>query len=357
VGGLCCLLLFALLGAVIVVFVFRSLRKNRVTSRQGGGTGRGKAAPAGLEPAPWTVVVTEGADAGRKFPVRGSLRIGRAPDNEIQLRDRMVSRYHAQIEPDEDACYVADLESGNGTLVNGRPISESTWLQAGDEILVGDTMLKLVERRPRRAPAAAPAPAPSAAPIPPAPPATYEAPAPVRPAPPEPQPTVTTHAPQAAGGDEPVLAVLPALERRKGLMGSQTFNLVMTPHRLIFARLTSQMLQAVSKRAKEAAKAEGKGFLGQWGAMFDANGRICEEYLTMPANEILASHADNFVIPVNQVRKVEVKRGWPGTADDSQPDPDKLVIYASRKQTFSLKGINVRQAKNILRSALGELVN
>jgi hypothetical protein len=139
-GGLCCLLLLGLLLIVVVVLVLRARR-----GRQDVPTSHRRRRPQG-PPARWTVVVVQGEDEGKHFPLHRSLRIGRAPDNEVQLQDGMISRHHAHIVAQEDACYVADLESANGTFVNGEQISESVWLLPEDEIQVGDTVLRLEER-------------------------------------------------------------------------------------------------------------------------------------------------------------------------------------------------------------------
>ncbi len=352
---LCCgLLLIGLLAVLVLWLLLRSGRRKK-SSRQPlpqatpqpapaepvaglDATILRQAAPADVAPAPapalgWQLVVTQGPDAGRRYALAGPARIGRDPENEIQLQDGQVSRQHAHLEPEGDAFYLADLGSANGTYVNGTRIAQSVWLAPGDTIQVGDSYLQ-VQVINGRIPGQAAAP-----PIPPAPVVTAP---------------VTAQAAPATG--EPVLAVLPALERRKGLMGSQAFNLVITPHRLIFARLTSSMLQAAAKEAKEAAKADGKGFLGQWGATFDANGSICRRYADMPAAGILAENSDNFVIPINQLSRVQIRKGS-FDVEDGSSDPDRVIFHTTGgKQTFSLKGTNAGQAKKILRSALGDIV-
>jgi hypothetical protein len=70
---------------------------------------------------------------------RTLLRIGREADNDICLTDTTVHRYHAAIHRTEDAEYViTDLSSasGNGVLVNGRPVAEAR-LGNGDVIELG----------------------------------------------------------------------------------------------------------------------------------------------------------------------------------------------------------------------------
>ena len=62
--------------------------------------------------------------------------IGRAPENSIRLEDTSVSGRHAEIVVVGDNCYLKDIGSTNGTMVNGQPITE-TQLRAGDRIRFG----------------------------------------------------------------------------------------------------------------------------------------------------------------------------------------------------------------------------
>jgi len=65
------------------------------------------------------------------------MTIGRAGDCDIVLPKRQVSRYHARIERDDNGYTVQDLDSKNGTYVNGQEIGTEPYrLRDGDEIQV-----------------------------------------------------------------------------------------------------------------------------------------------------------------------------------------------------------------------------
>lgn len=64
------------------------------------------------------------------------LLIGRAPDCDMVVPDRKVSRHHARLRKTEDGVVVEDLGSKNGTHVNGSPVEEPVVLQDGDVISV-----------------------------------------------------------------------------------------------------------------------------------------------------------------------------------------------------------------------------
>ncbi len=87
--------------------------------------------------------VSEGCDRGRRFelPVTGVATIGREEGNQIQLRDTEVSRRHAQVVYENNRFVLTDLNSSNGTFVNGKRIDQKA-LNSGDQILMGSTRLQ-----------------------------------------------------------------------------------------------------------------------------------------------------------------------------------------------------------------------
>jgi two-component system, cell cycle response regulator len=96
----------------------------------------GKASPC--------LIVLRGSAVGQVFKVdRPSITIGRADDSEVYLNDDGVSRNHAQlIRYSNDVMILKDLESTNGTYINGHPIKART-LKDGDRIQIGSfTILK-----------------------------------------------------------------------------------------------------------------------------------------------------------------------------------------------------------------------
>jgi pSer/pThr/pTyr-binding forkhead associated (FHA) protein len=69
--------------------------------------------------------------------------LGRAADNDLVLdSDEFASVKHARIEPRRDGVWVEDLNSPNGTFVNGMKLSRRQKLTPGDVIRVGETDLR-----------------------------------------------------------------------------------------------------------------------------------------------------------------------------------------------------------------------
>jgi FOG: FHA domain len=79
----------------------------------------------------------------------GTLRVGRAPDNDLVLGDGRVSRHHGRIAGRQGTLVYTDLGSTNGSRVNGEPVIEVV-LRTGDRILVGDTTLEVRLDEPAR---------------------------------------------------------------------------------------------------------------------------------------------------------------------------------------------------------------
>jgi hypothetical protein len=78
---------------------------------------------------------------GKSFPLeKRRMVIGRSKDCDIQVADANVSRRHAEVRQEGAAHWLVDLDSTNGTEVNGRRLKRAK-LRPGDTIRVGDTDL------------------------------------------------------------------------------------------------------------------------------------------------------------------------------------------------------------------------
>ena len=78
--------------------------------------------------------VLEGFEAGHLYcDLETPVTIGREEDNDIRLNDDRVSRFHAKIQEDAGRIILTDLESTNGTRVNGHPVARAR-LRPGDRI-------------------------------------------------------------------------------------------------------------------------------------------------------------------------------------------------------------------------------
>ena len=88
-----------------------------------------------------TLRVLDGADRGRVFEeLTTPVTIGREEGNSLQLNDELVSRFHVKIQEDQDKIVITDLESTNGSKVNGEDV-QLRILRYGDIITLGRSVL------------------------------------------------------------------------------------------------------------------------------------------------------------------------------------------------------------------------
>ena len=80
-----------------------------------------------------------------KLPLNNSITtIGREPGNDVQIRSRFVSRFHARIVSDRDGATIEDLDSRNGVSVNAEKVRRRQ-LRSGDFIKIGRVQLQYID--------------------------------------------------------------------------------------------------------------------------------------------------------------------------------------------------------------------
>ncbi|MDB4640589.1 SpoIIE family protein phosphatase [Pirellulaceae bacterium] len=85
--------------------------------------------------------IKSGNSVGSEFELLdGSTQLGRHPSCELIVQDSAVSRRHAKIESEGGDCFITDLQSRNGTQLNGVDVIKRQKLKHGDEIQICDTI-------------------------------------------------------------------------------------------------------------------------------------------------------------------------------------------------------------------------
>ena len=88
-----------------------------------------------------TLRVLDGADRGKVYAgLPTPVTIGREEGNSVQLNDERISRFHIKIQEDQGKLVLTDLESTNGTRVNGED-AQLRLLRYGDVISLGRSVL------------------------------------------------------------------------------------------------------------------------------------------------------------------------------------------------------------------------
>jgi FHA domain-containing protein len=98
----------------------------------------------GARPYSGRLVVQRGAglESGKAFGIGPGLVIGRALACEITIEDSYASSRHARLYDRDGHVYIEDLNSTNGTYVNGARVSAQQLLRPGDIVRIGDTELR-----------------------------------------------------------------------------------------------------------------------------------------------------------------------------------------------------------------------
>lgn len=90
----------------------------------------------------WTLTILKGSEIGQIWPLSRRTVIGRGAGADIQLTDSKLSREHAVFTCRDKRLYVTDLESRNGTYVEGQQVSANTELEDGAHVQIGQTLVR-----------------------------------------------------------------------------------------------------------------------------------------------------------------------------------------------------------------------
>ena len=131
--------------AVLYLFLLwvtrMALRDLRATATPGVETGFHEA--VGPEPAStdaWLIVEEGGGlSRGERFDLFGGVSLGRSADADIRLDDRYASGIHARVFNRGGGYFAEDMNSTNGTLLNGHDLHGEAELRPGDKLRIGDT--------------------------------------------------------------------------------------------------------------------------------------------------------------------------------------------------------------------------
>lgn len=215
---------------------------------------------------------------------------------------------------------------------------------------------------------------PASQPIPP----VYQAPPPPQPPPPVyqqpdyPPPQEAYYTPPQATSSygyqpppagipgEMIIGIIPNATKKKNLIMSETYNIIVTNHRMICALMTSEMIK------EESARHRGEGVGGFFKAM-GSGYNLWQRYLQMPPEIALQENPGNFAIYMSQIRGVKFKpdtvlfskggvsvgfKGGFGGGDDDDKNTKPLEIDTiAGKYKFEINDMYQQQIAETLRKA------
>jgi predicted component of type VI protein secretion system len=82
-------------------------------------------------------LILESGGERKEIRIRGAVTIGRAPSADVSIDHRTLSREHTRVYGENGRYFVRDLESKNGTYLNGELVRRPEPLKPGDRIKVG----------------------------------------------------------------------------------------------------------------------------------------------------------------------------------------------------------------------------
>ena len=130
---------------LFLLWVARSaLQELRRSSRRRPGgdrlpPGRGRRARRARPTPGWSSSAAAASTPGERFDLFGGLSIGRSPDADVRIEDRYASRIHARVYAKRSSYRLEDINSTNGTLLNGEQLNGEAELIDLDEVRIGDT--------------------------------------------------------------------------------------------------------------------------------------------------------------------------------------------------------------------------
>jgi hypothetical protein len=137
---------FAFLGVLylFLLWIAMSARKDlRRNSASGSGDDTGVSMRGGPAPDAWLVVeASDSLDRGGRFDLFGGVTLGRSAEADIAFTDRYASGLHARVYPRAGRYFVEDMNSTNGTLLNGAPVIGEVEIPDGSTLAIGDTSFR-----------------------------------------------------------------------------------------------------------------------------------------------------------------------------------------------------------------------
>jgi hypothetical protein len=126
------------------------------------------------------------------------------------------------------------------------------------------------------------------------------------------------------------------LRKPKSLGRYDSFAGVLTNQRFILAQMTGEMLKNAAMQAKEEAKANGKGFFGQWSEQLKASFGYARKYLSMQPDAIMAETPGNFAISNNSISEIKLKLKNIGNQDMDRHEFELEIKSSGGKHEFRM---------------------
>jgi hypothetical protein len=105
---------------------------------------------------------------------------------------------------------------------------------------------------------------------------------------------------------ETIKVIIPNLSKPKSFGRVDVFNLIVTEHRSIFAKLTNNIMTETIKKHRAKAEAEGKGFFGKWKAQMQGFNTYTDWYADKTPEQSLNETPGNYVVENSIIKNLKI---------------------------------------------------
>ena len=156
---------------------------------------------------------------------------------------------------------------------------------------------------------------------------------------------------------EKMLGLIPVVKKPKSFGRWDTFAMVITDQRSIFAQLTSQMLKEAAAEAQRKGKEEGKGIFDRWADQLKATFTFSQRYWNIPPEEILSETPGNFAIDNSDINQIKIKRKEEhrGSSTAYQTLTELQIEARNTKLSYNIDGYSDEMV-DMLKSVFGDKV-
>jgi len=151
---------------------------------------------------------------------------------------------------------------------------------------------------------------------------------------------------------EKLLGVIPLVRKPKSFGRSDTYTLILTDSRMVFALLTSDMMKTAAAEAQRKGKEEGKGFLARWADQLKACSSFAERYWEMSPDAALGETKGNFALANSSVRRIKVSSKG-GSDDDDESYTELKIESTAGKLEYRVDG-DARSVRDVLSAVFGD---
>jgi hypothetical protein len=134
---------------------------------------------------------------------------------------------------------------------------------------------------------------------------------------------------------EIVKFVIPSLAVSKSWGRSDSYTLIVTDRRSIFAKLTQEIMNETVKTARADAEAQGKGFFGKWAAQMKGFNNYAVRYNKFTPDQVLQETKGNFAIENSMIRRIKIT----DNTDEDSPSAEYGIEFQTMTEKLYFKTI------------------